>query len=82
MQLIDIAGPKAILRGLLDVAGLDLSIHSASEQGEGTWRVSGYATDKALAELRRRGCTVTIVMDAEQVQAAIESGRPPKPPTY
>jgi hypothetical protein len=75
MQLIEIQGPKETLQGILDVKGLLLSIHSAEQQSDGSWRLSGYATDSAITELRRRGCLVQTIMTHEDVSVAIARGR-------
>jgi len=52
-----------------------LSIQSARYQSENIWRVSGYATDSAIEELRRRGCRVETIMSSEEVSRGIERGR-------
>lgn len=75
MSLVTIKGRQEVLEGLLGITGLHLSLHSATDQGNGVWKVSGYANDEALAQLQRLDCTVTAVMTSDQVQAAIESGR-------
>jgi hypothetical protein len=79
MQLISILGSRAVLSGLLDVRGLQMSVHSARNRGGGGWIISAYANDEAIVELRRRGCVIEIVMTSDQVSAAIASGRGPIP---
>ncbi len=75
MRLIMISGQREVLEGLLNVQGLHLSEFSATDQGNGIWSVSGYANNEAMASLQSLNCTVTDIMTAEEVHAAIESGR-------
>lgn len=77
MTLVSISGSRSLLQGLLNVEGLQISYFSATEEPPGTWRVTAYANEDALAEVRRRGCFVVVVMTAEQVQNAINAGRAP-----
>ena len=68
MQLVRIAGPAEPMRRLSDVEGLQFERTSATRVQDDTWRVSGYATDEALAELRGRGLQVELVVAAEQLE--------------
>jgi hypothetical protein len=69
IQLVRIAGPTDVLRALPKVPGLDVHTHGTRQLGEDTWEVSARATDEALAEVRRRGLAVTMVMDADEFDA-------------
>jgi hypothetical protein len=55
------------MRRLSEVEGLELERTSATRLEGDTWRVSGYATDEALEELRGRGLSIELVVDAEQL---------------
>ena len=67
MQLVRIAGPAEPMRRLAEVEGLQFERTSATRLEGETWRVSGYATDEALAQLRGRGLQVELVVEAEQL---------------
>lgn len=79
-MLVTITGEKHVLQGLLEVAGLQLSLHSATDIGGDKWSVSAYATDEAAEHVRGLGCTVTVVMTSEEVRDAIRRGSGSNPP--
>ena len=68
MQLVRIAGPAEPMRRLSEVAGLEFERTSATKLEGDTWRVSGYATDEALEELRGRGLSVELVVESAQLE--------------
>jgi hypothetical protein len=61
----------------MEIDGLQLSIHSARDQGDGLWTISAYATDDAESKVQALGCTIDEVMTSEQVRRATRSGRRP-----
>ncbi len=63
MQLIRIAGPTAAMRRLGDIEGLDVERTSARRVEGDRWRVSGYASDEALAALAEREVEVEVVIE-------------------
>lgn len=67
MQLVRIAGPTEQMRRLAEVEGLDFERTSATRIRDDAWRVAGYATDAALVELRDRGLSIEVVLEAEQL---------------
>jgi len=67
MQLVRIAGPTEQMRLLGEVGGLDFERTSAIRLKDDTWRVSGYATDEALEDLRGRGLSIELVVESEQL---------------
>jgi hypothetical protein len=69
MQLVRIAGPTAAMRLLGEVQGLDFERTSAGRLDEDTWQVAGYATDEALAELKARGLSTTLVVASDALSA-------------
>lgn len=64
-QIVWISGTADELRGLLDVTGLDIEIHSGRTTDTGARRVTAYATDAGVAEAQARGLTVEVVVDAQ-----------------
>jgi hypothetical protein len=68
VQLIRIVGPKEPMRLLGEVAGLDFERTSATRLDDDRWRISGYATDEALAELQARGLSIELVVDNAQLE--------------
>jgi hypothetical protein len=67
MQLVRIAGPTEQMRRLGEVAGLHFERTSATRLQDDAWRVSGYASDEALEELRGRGLSIELVVEADQL---------------
>jgi hypothetical protein len=63
-QIVWVSGPENVVRGLLDVDGLDIAIHSVSELPSGDRRVAAYATDAAVDAVQQRGLTVEVVVNA------------------
>jgi hypothetical protein len=81
MLLIRITGSEALLQGLSQVEGLHLSVHSSRKNPSGTWTVSAYASQEAVSNLKRIGCSVAVAMSEEQVRSAIRRGQGPNPTT-
>ena len=67
MQLVRIVGRTEEMRRLAEVEGLVFQYASATRLDDDCWRVSGYATDEALAELDNRGLTAEVVAAAKLV---------------
>jgi hypothetical protein len=67
MQFVEIEGSREEIRKLREIAGVTLP-RGTHDLGGGRRRASGYVTDEALAELRRRGLTVRVLMDDEELR--------------
>jgi len=72
---VEIEGQPDVLRGLTGrkgVAGLDL-VRRVDELGDGRWKVQGTVeSHDVIDELERRGLTVRVVMDEDEVNRRID----------
>ena len=71
MATVSITGPVAVL-GQLPTTGdsfpLALAPDTATENADGTWRVTGHVAESNIPDLEGLGCTVQIlVTDADEV---------------
>ena len=64
-QIVQISGSAEALRGLRQVGGLSIDIHSGDTTDTGLRRITAYATDAAVAEVQARGLAVEVVVDAQ-----------------
>lgn len=67
MNLVWIIGPASIVREIGSVAGLLIEPESRQPDGD-SWRVSAYATDDAIAEIRARGAEVAVIMNSQRLE--------------
>jgi len=65
MNIVRITASPEVLRGLYDIAGLELVTSGEAGPEGGLPTVSGYATDEAVSRVRARGARVDVLLDAE-----------------
>lgn len=68
MNSVQIEGPRDVLLGLVNIPGLQIFRHTATQIDADRWVVSAYATDDAIAQVEARGATVNIIMSAEELR--------------
>lgn len=70
MNLVQIDAPETLLTGgdVPRTEGLNLAGHGSSRLENGRWRIAGYATDEAISTLEANGCTVTVILNNEQLR--------------
>jgi hypothetical protein len=72
MNIVRVTASSEILRGLDDIEGLELVGSSDPGADEGSWSISGYATDEAVIQARDQGARVDVLLDAETRLAQLE----------
>ena len=72
-QIVRISGSADALRGLRQVVGLSLVIHSGGKTDTGLRRITAYATDAAVAEVQSRGLAIEVVVDAQTLATQLDT---------
>ena len=73
MNLIQVYGPAEVLRSLFELKDAHFVRGSMTEHAPDRWELGGYASDTALAEIRRRGLEVVVVeARAERIARLVE----------
>ena len=73
-QIVRISGTAEALRGLRQVAGLSLVIHSGGTTDTGLRRITAYATDDAVKDVTDRlHLAVEVVVDAQTLDTQLKT---------
>ncbi len=71
-SLIEIEGDADALKAARATDGLTIDDHGQRPLGANRYRVSGRATDAAIAALRARGLTVRVIQTAEELRRHLD----------
>ena len=77
MNWIEIRGPTDVLRGLLDIVGLDIVIHSGIQVNDLESQVTAFGTDEAIAAVTARGASVEVILTGEDLDQRVKDAFSP-----